>query len=145
MRTLTACLAILFLLIGCEQATNPAKEKSISTAGNVIFSFDKANAPASVKTLTATLSRSGYTPLTKTINIISDTSAVMLFTEVPVGTWKVKVDAKDEFNKVLYTGEADVVALENTVSQVNLTLLPVSSGVGSVQINVTWGNASSLW
>ncbi|MEW5798496.1 MAG: hypothetical protein AB1728_05775 [Bacteroidota bacterium] len=136
----------LFALGGCEQKNTPVTTSApISNVGNIAFTFDKANAPASVKTLTATLSRSGYATLSKTINIITDTSATMLFSEVAVGTWKVKVDAKDESSKVLYTGEADVNVLEGAVTQVNLTLTPVPTGVGSVQINVTWGTSEKKW
>ncbi|MBI2427776.1 MAG: hypothetical protein HYV29_03100 [Ignavibacteriales bacterium] len=141
MKNLTILVfSLLFVIGGCEQSNTPATTtEPTSNSGNIAFTFDKANAPAAVKTLTATLSRSGYTTLTKTINIFTDTSATMLFSEVAVGTWKVKVDAKDGDEKILYTGQADVIVLENTLSQVNLTLTPVSTGVGSVQINVTWG------
>ncbi|MBI2427777.1 MAG: hypothetical protein HYV29_03105 [Ignavibacteriales bacterium] len=133
--------------IGCEQSNTPSTTtEPTSNSGNIVFTFDKANTPAAVKTLTATLSRSGFTTLTKTINILTDTSATMLFSEVAVGTWKVKVDAKDGDEKILYTGQADVIVLENTLSQVNLTLTPVPTGVGSVQINVTWGGtAEKKW
>ena len=134
--------AFLFVIGGCEQTNTPATTtEPSSNSGNIAFTFDKVNAPAAVKTLTATLSRSGHTTLTKTINILADTSATMLFSEIAVGTWKVKVDAKDESGKVLYAGEADVLVQEGMVTQVNLTLTPLPTGVGSVQINVTWGGA----
>jgi len=112
-------------------------EKTFS--GALYFSFDKVNAPAAVKKLTTTLSRSGYTTVEKTLNIVSDSTASILFEQIAIGTWKVKVDAKNDSGQILYTGQADVIVLENSVSQVNLVLTPVSSGVGSVQINVTWG------
>lgn len=141
MEKFSSTVFIILFFLGCEQTNTPASIiESTSNSGNIAFTFDKANAPASVKTLTATLSRNGHTTLSKTINITTDTSATMLFNEVAVGTWKVKVDAKDADGKVLYTGESEVIVVENTLSQVNLTLNPVSSGVGSVQINITWGD-----
>lgn len=136
--------ALLFL--SCEKTNTPSGNDALpSNSGNVAFTLDKANAPAAVKSITSTLTRSGYATLTKTLNIDSDTSATILFTEVAVGTWRVKVDAKDESGKLLYTGEADVIVLESTVTQLSLTLNPVSTGVGSVQINVTWGSGEKKW
>jgi predicted GH43/DUF377 family glycosyl hydrolase len=138
-------LLLAIISFACEQPTDPDRIFAVHNSGHVAFTFDKAHAPAAVKTLTAILSQSGYTTLEKTINIITDTSASILFEQVAVGTWKVKVDAKDENGKVLYTGESAVIVLENSVSQINLVLTPVLSGVGSVQINVTWGSNITEW
>lgn len=139
MKNVLCVFIIVLVFAGCENTAPPTSSNALSSTGALYFSFDKANAPAAVKTLTTILSRSGFTKLEKTINITTDTSASILFEQVAIGTWKVKVDAKDESGKVLYTGESAVIVLENSVSQVNLVLTPVSSGVGSVQINVTWG------
>lgn len=140
---------ILFLLLfagflaGCEKNSSPVAPIEQSSGGNVALLFDKAGAPEAVQTLTTTLTRSGFITLEKTVNIISDTSAAILFEKVAVGTWKVKVDAKDGSGTIIYTGQSDVIVQENVISQLNLTLVPVSTGVGSVQINVKWGTGPS--
>ncbi len=141
MKYFLSLLAIIFFFTGCEKTTTPTAADGNSSAGALYFSFDKTNAPAAVKTLTTTLTRSGYSTMQKTINIAADTSASILFEQVAIGAWKVKIDAKDENGQVLFTGQSEVIVLENSVSQVNLVLTPVSTGVGSVQINVTWGTS----
>ncbi|MDP1677943.1 MAG: hypothetical protein Q8L88_13880 [Bacteroidota bacterium] len=145
MKYLLSLLAVMLFIGGCEKTSSPISNNPPTSTGALYFSFDKVNAPAAVKTLTTILSRLGYTTIEKTINIATDTSASILFEQVAIGTWKIKVDAKDENEKVLYTGQSEVIVLENSVSQVNLVLTPVSSGVGSVQINVTWGQTVSGW
>lgn len=139
MKLVLPVLAVVFLVIGCEKTNAPTGADEKTSAGALYFTFDKTNAPAAVKTLTTTLTRSGYSPLQKTIDIVSDTSASILFEQIAIGTWKVQVDAKNENGQVLYTGQSEVIVLENSVSIVNLVLSAVSTGVGSVQINVTWG------
>lgn len=141
---------IFFLLLasvgfGCKESNPAASEKPLITSGKVAFTFDKAHTPSAVKTLTTLLSRSGYSTIEKTLNIANDTSATILFEQIAVGTWKVKVDAKNENGLIIYTGQSEIIVLENTVSQVNLVLSPVSSGVGSVQINVTWETNLESW
>ncbi len=145
MKKIIIILTYAFVFFGCDQSNPPTATDQTSNSGTVAFSFDKVNAPSAVKTLTTILTRSGYSTLQKTINIAADTSASILFEQVAIGTWKVKVDAKDENGQVLYTGQSEVIVLENSVSQVNLVLTPVTSGVGSVQINVTWGPISKTF
>ncbi|MFA6470154.1 MAG: hypothetical protein WCW35_14760 [Bacteroidota bacterium] len=140
MKHLLIIVAVILLTVGCQDAGAPTSvpEQSFST-GKVYFTFNKVNAPATVQTLTTTLTRSGYAAIEKSINITRDSSATIFFENIAVGTWKVSVDAKNETGKVLYTGASDVVVMEAFISQVNLVLTPVTSGVGSVQINVSWG------
>jgi hypothetical protein len=131
-------VTIIILFAGCERQDSPVSASAQPESGNVAMVFDKAGAPSGVQTLTATLSRSGYPPIERSLSL-SDTSAVILFTNVAIGAWKVQVDAKDLSGTVLFTGQSEVIVLENAVSQINLILVPVSTGVGSVQINVSWG------
>ena len=145
MKQLILFSTLFLFLFGCKENNNPTSKENHSSGGKVAFTFDKVNAPAGVKTITTMLSRTGFEAISKTIDIKADTSAVILFEEIPVGTWHVKVDANDGEGKVLYTGQADVIVLEGTVSQVNLVLSPVATGVGNVQINVTWGSVPATW
>lgn len=90
--------------------------------------IDPHSVPAGVTIISATLTRTGFTDITQILNILSDTSASVTIPAVPVGTWHLRVDAKDNNGNILYSGETDVLVQENIVAQLNLTLNPVSSG-----------------
>ncbi|MBK7267864.1 MAG: hypothetical protein IPI12_16370 [Ignavibacteriales bacterium] len=105
----------------------------------MLFKVAKENAPASVIMITMKLSRSGFTPITGNLNILSDSTAELLVEGIPEGVWHLKVDGLNNNNLVVYTGETDVEVQANFISQVNLTLNPSSTGLGSIQINVNWG------
>ena len=49
------------------------------------------------------------------------------------------MDASDEENVVVYTGETDVNILAGITTQVYLTLEPTGAGVGNIYIYVNWG------
>jgi hypothetical protein len=140
----TFVIPLLIILIGCQDDSVPVSARSSSESGNVAFTFDKANAPEAVRTLTAALSREGYDPFERTVDILSDTGATLLFERVAVGTWNVKIDARDNAGTVIYSGQSVVIVQENTVTQLTIVLQPVSTGVGSVQINVTWGTGKPV-
>ncbi len=130
---------IVLANFSCKQNAQPTEMVDQKNAGKVIFTFDKVNAPSDVKTLMTVLSRSGYSPKQQILNIFQDTGAAIIFDQVEIGTWSIQVDAKNDSGKVLYSGKSEVIVYENFVSQVNLFLTKISEGVGSVQINITWG------
>jgi predicted GH43/DUF377 family glycosyl hydrolase len=139
MKISSVLLALSLIFTGCKQSDSPSSNSALESSGNIVFTFDKQNAPIDVKTVTTSLSRSNYPVLEQTINIDDETSATMIFERVAVGVWTVKIDAKNETGTVLYTGQSQVTVFENFVSQLNVTLNPVTTGVGTVQINVVWG------
>lgn len=139
MRTLCTTLLALLFIAGCKE-NPPDASAGPQSGGAVLFSIDKASAPSAVQTVSAKLTRTGHSPYEKSINIASDTLATMLFQEIAIGTWHVRVDAKDALGVLLYTGETDVNVIENSTSIVNLTLTPVATGVGNIKINITWGS-----
>jgi predicted GH43/DUF377 family glycosyl hydrolase len=146
MKHLIVLFILFFLLAGCEQSNAPIDVPPNSTSGNVALTFDKSSTPAAVKTITTILSRSGFSSLERTLDIYNDTTAVILFDKIAVGTWQIKVDAKNESGQTVYTGQSEVIVLEGTVSMVNIVMAPVATGVGSVQINVSWGQpAGQRW
>lgn len=138
MKNLMVVLLWMMVIVGCEQTTTSHISDG-GTSGKVVFTFDKSNTPTSVKSLTTILSRSGYISLERTLDIVNDTSAVILFEEVAIGIWKVKVDAKNDQGQVVFTGESEVTVEEGEIVGVNLILDPVSTGVGGVSISVSWG------
>ena len=142
MKTSLVLFVCLLFITGCQNQ-NPANSTHAQEfSGNLLFTFDKQNAPAGVKTITTTLSRTDFAALEQTINIDDESPSSIIFERIAVGIWSVKIDAKNEFGTVLYTGQSDVTVFESTVSQVNVTLNPVTTGVGSVQINIVWGSSS---
>ena len=107
--------------------------------GGVFLKIDNATAPANVVEVIATLTRQGYNALTDTMNLTSGTSAEIMFADVSVGEWHLKVDAFNDSGVVVYSGETNVMILEGITTQVTLTLVPTGNGTGSIYILVNWG------
>jgi predicted GH43/DUF377 family glycosyl hydrolase len=138
-------LSFFLLLIGCSKNNTITNPTSISTGG-INFKFDPASVPTGVVVISATLSRTNFTTITTNLNLLSDSTGDVTVPAVQVGTWHLKVDAKDNNGTIIYTGETDVLVQENVVVQLNLTLNPVSSGTGTIYIFVKWGtNNSTQW
>jgi predicted GH43/DUF377 family glycosyl hydrolase len=138
-------LSLFLLLIGCSKNNTAVNPPSNSTGG-ISFKFDPASIPTGVAVISATLARIGYTTITNNLNLISDSTADVSIPAIQIGTWHLKIDAKDNNGTILYTGETDVVVQENVVVQLNLTLNPVTAGTGTIYIFVTWGtNNTSQW
>jgi hypothetical protein len=139
------CLSLFLLLVGCSNKNTITNPPSKSTGG-ITFKIDPANIPAGVAVISAVLTRTDYTTITKELNLLSDSTGDVTIPAVQIGTWHLKVDAIDINATILYTGETDVTVQENIVVQLHLTLNPVSSGTGSIYISVTWGtNNSGQW
>jgi predicted GH43/DUF377 family glycosyl hydrolase len=136
---------LILLLIGCSKNSTVLAPPSNSTGG-ISFKFDPTTIPTGVTIISATLSRTGYTTITKNLNLISDSTADVNIPAIQIGTWHLKVEAKKNDGTILYTGETDVEVQENIVVQLNLTLNPVATGMGTIYIFVTWGtNNTSQW
>lgn len=144
MKRIALIILGLCLLTGCERPSDPASAGgNTATEGKIYFTLQKTNVPPNVAVLVTTLTRAEHATITRTVSITGDSSITVLIESVAVGPWKIKMDAKSAEGTILYTGESSVEVFENTVTQVNIVMNRVSSGVGSVQINVTWGNANT--
>ena len=135
-------LSLFLLLVGCSKKdtiTNPPSKSN----GGITFKIDHTTVPAGVFVITATLTRANFTTITKNLNLLSDSTGDVTIPAIQVGTWHLKVDAKDSIGTILYSGETDVTVQENIVVQLNLTLNPISSGKGAIYIFVTWGTTNS--
>lgn len=141
-------LLSVFLFTDCSKDTilNPVLN---TNSGAIVLKIDKENAPANIFTVTASLSREGFQTLTSNMNLHSDTTASIQFTQIPVGEWQLVVEAKDSLGEVKFRGEANVMIMDGIMTQVSLTLIPTSTGFGSIEIFVTWGgggnNTSGAW
>jgi hypothetical protein len=132
---------LFFLLMGCSKNNTSVNPPSNSTGG-ISFKFDPKSVPAGVTIISAALTRTGYTTIITNLNLLSDSTAEVSIPAIQIGTWHLKIDAKDNNGTILYTGETDVIVQENIVVQLNLTLNPVTSGTGTIYIFVTWGTNS---
>ncbi len=141
MKLIIASLFTLFVFLSysCSDKSNPINTKEY---GKVLLKIDRANAPSSVSLIRATLSRQGFTSITSTLNILSDSTADLLMDNIPAGNWHLKVDAMNDSMVVLYTGETDVNILAGFVTNINLNLQPTGLGTGSIYIYVTWGGTN---
>jgi predicted GH43/DUF377 family glycosyl hydrolase len=137
--------SLLLLLVGCSKNNTITNPPSNSTGG-LAFKFDPHSVPAGINLISAKLTRTGYTEISQNLNLLSDSTGDITIPALPIGTWHLKVDAKDNNGTILYTGETDVNVQENIVVQLNLTLNPVSTGTGTIYIFVTWGTSTiSSW
>ena len=123
---------------GCahENVTSPNLNNS---NGKLILKIDNTTTPQKVEEVIASLTRSGYSTMMDSLNVTDDTTGFLLMQNIPVGQWHLKINALNSSAKVLYSGESDVVINEDETTQVNLDLLPVGSGMGSISIQINWG------
>lgn len=139
----------ILLFSSCSRDSNINSPSDSDKLGGLLLKIDKENAPSNVAVVTAKLSRTGFQTITSSMNILSDSSASLQLSNILVGTWNLTVEALNLQNVVVYRGVTQVNVLENLVSNISLVLNPVSSGMGSISITVTWGNSnpptSSEW
>lgn len=126
------------LLFSCSDVgtdSPAAKNKS----GSIAFSLAKNTIPNEVGIVEVRLERSGYAPITNTafIGNFIDTVKIKM-NNIPIGTWQLTIDAKDSSGHLRYTGSTSVTIIENATVLAFVHMDPVGSGVGSVQIFVTW-------
>jgi predicted GH43/DUF377 family glycosyl hydrolase len=145
---LILCIILpLFILSSCSKEnltqSSPETQAKVSD-GKVLLKIDKSNVPSGVTFVYAYLSRNGHDSLSSSMNIKSDSTADITFSNLEIGSWHLRVDAKSSLGTVLYTGQSDITVTEGITTQVNLALTPTGLGVGSIQINVTW-KLNSQW
>ena len=138
-------ILIALIIWGCSNQKEDNPLTTNSTSGKIILSIDEANAPMSVVTVEAILTRDGFDTRSGFLNLLSDSTAEIQLDDIPAGTWHLVVNAMDSSNTILYMGEADVNILAGFITQVNLVLYPTGEGTGSIHIFVTWGFANNNW
>ena len=103
-------LSLSFVTCSNEESNIPvATEK---TSGIISLKIDRLNAPANVEQVVAYLTREGFEPIIKPLNLLTDSTADITFEAIPVGVWHLKVDAMNSDGDVVYTGETDVEVLD---------------------------------
>lgn len=137
-------MGIALVTIGGCSTSSPTSPAS-GGRGSVAFRLDKATIPQGVTMVEAVLSRSGYDSLATSVDVRTDTSAMLQMSGIPVGQWHLTVNALGAVGNVLYTGDTDVNITAGATTQLNLTLQPVSQGTGSISITVNWGTGGPVF
>lgn len=135
-RSVILILAFALIVSSCSNI----KENPVSGGGEgkVFFKLDKQEVPQAVTLVRLTLTRSGYQTVRAELDLMDDTTAEVTVSGLAEGTWHIKVDAFNQNNVLLFTGEADVNVISDQITGVDLTLTQVSSGVGGIRIRVRW-------
>ena len=116
-----------------------------SSNGALSLKIQKTSIPAEVYQLVAELSRDNYDTLFTSVYVSSDSLGEMSFTDIPVGKWNLKVNAENSYGKIIYSGEAVVAVIEDETVNIYITLTPVGSGSGNINIYVNWNNQNVVW
>lgn len=135
-------IVVLGLLFGCKKDSTVVTPTNDALSGSVKMVVDKSTIPQGVVQIVSELTRSGFDKRTGVINILGDSTADISFSNVPIGVWHLKVDAKDGGSVTLYTGETDATVKQDSITQISLTLNPVGGGIHVV---VSWGALKKLW
>ena len=144
MKTILSLLTLSILFFGCFKNDPVVPSTKPTAGGGITLSFQKSTVPANVASIMATLSREGYDDIRRSMNFVTDTTATVTFDEVVVGTWMLEVKAYSADSVLKYQGTTEVTVFDGETTIVNLTMVPVTSGVGSVQVVVTWGTSDAL-
>ena len=146
MKTLSF-LAAIFVSLFLSSCSNDVPVSPTETQhGGISLNIDRVHKPDNVVSVTAYLTRENFDTLSGSLDLLSDTTADITFNDVAAGGWHLKVDAADEQNTVVYTGESDVNILADITTQVYLTLEPTGNGYGNIYIFVNWGvPANTNW
>lgn len=139
-KSIALLVVILFCIIlyGCAGDRGGLPVEPDGQPGRMLLKFSRTDMPANVAIITASLTRSGFTPVTQAMNVLTDTSADLQINNLAAGLWHLKIEAKNNLAKVIYSGETDITIEAAAVIQVCLTLQPTADNVGGLYIYVTW-------
>lgn len=141
MKVMRNIFIILSLCIfSCEKQTTDLKPDT-DEIGTMAFQIDMSKAPAEVVKIIGTLSRNGYEDRIFRFNIEGETATASV-EDLPAGVWRLKVDADNDSNVIIYTGSTEVYVVPGAVTPVSLHLNPAT---GSIYITVTWGDPDREW
>ncbi len=126
---------VLFLFIlSCQKKDSPVETNFQKDFGQLELKLDMTNAPANVVAL------KGYLESTQdTIYFdfeIIDNYAIAKVEDIPVGYWRLTVDAYNSEGVIIYSGSTLVYVIGGETTPVYLELNPAT---GSLRIIVTWG------
>ncbi|MDP1994201.1 MAG: hypothetical protein Q8K40_03045, partial [Ignavibacteria bacterium] len=112
----------LVYFTGCKEKIVTVEVEKNANKGGLLFKIDKVNAPKNVVMVEAILSRTDFDTVKASLNLVTETSADLALNDIPVGTWKLNVNAYDSLQTIVYAGETAVNVQDGITTQVNLTL-----------------------
>ncbi|MBK8944726.1 MAG: LamG domain-containing protein [Ignavibacteriae bacterium] len=127
-------LVSLTILISCSDQN--ITEIDNSNLGSVQFSLNKQSTPQEVVKLVLRLTREGFSTIEKSMIIESVNSTNLIISNLYSGNWNLVVNAYDEHEMIIYTGEMNINVEPNSIIPVNLQL---NSTTGSILLSVSWG------
>ena len=133
-------IILLIFIFSCEKQSTDLNT-DIEPIGKMSLQIDMSQAPAEVVKIIGTLSRTGYEDRTFHFDIKGN-SATALVENLTAGVWKLKVDAYNDSDVIIYTGSTDVYVASGMVTPVHLQLNPAT---GSIFITVDWGESGREW
>lgn len=142
LRHLLGLILLSIIIAGC--AEQGPSDSHFFEDGKLSIKFNKQDIPSDVSEVLVFLTRENYQPISSNLTITDSSSAELLLESVAEGIWHLKVDALNANQEILYTGETDINVIANQTVPVFLTLNPVNSGTGNIQIFVSWGT-NSAW
>jgi hypothetical protein len=134
------CIVLSAIIFSCEKQPTDLNT-DIEPIGNMSLQIDMSQAPAEVVKIIGILSRSGYENRIFHFDIKGN-SATALVENIPAGIWKLKVDAYNDADVIIYTGSTDVYVASGVVTPVHLQLNPAT---GTIFITVEWGESGREW
>jgi len=133
--TIMLLLSLIFISQSCtsEEITSINPKGS----GQISIALDKQNAPNDVTKVIITLIGPNDSNIIKSLDLNNGSDTGILFEDIAVGTWHILVDAINDEDVVLYSGETYVNVLPDIIVPVHLQLNPTTGGV---LLTVTWGS-----
>ncbi|MDI6765224.1 MAG: hypothetical protein QME52_00100 [Bacteroidota bacterium] len=135
-------IVFIFLIsLSCSRYEDNIIDPNIPTqVGKISLSISEA--PHDIVSVVAKLTRNKYEDRIAILTI-ADTgqSASGTFNDVPIGIWRLSVEAMNAFGKIRYRGGTSIEILPGQTSMVELHLLPTH---GNIEIRVSWGESKIL-
>ncbi len=133
-------IIFLVFVFSCEKQSTDLGT-NLKPIGKMALQIDMTQAPAEVVKIIGILSRDGYEDIIFHFDIEGE-SATALVEDLAQGVWKLRVDAYNNTDIIIYTGSTDVYIASGVVTPVHLQLNPAT---GSIFITVDWGDSGREW
>ena len=132
----------LVSLPGCDRPLEPEAVHQTAN-GSVVFQLSKSLTAGSLRMISITLQREGYSSIADSV-ILSSQSLLIEFPSVPIGIWQVFVIGYDSLQRSMYYGEGQVDVKEEQTSSITIALV-VTGGYGAIQVGVVIATAPPSW
>lgn len=132
------CATMLVSLSACSDNGKSPVTTDRGERGAIAFRILKSETPQDVWVIRTHLDRQGYASQTDSVFVRAAPDTIQItISDVPVGYWKVTVDASDSVGTIRYRGSSSVLIVEGQTVQAFVQMNPVG-GTGSVEIIIVW-------